>query len=604
MYIADATGGVLVESDQDDVLGPGDRIDVLGFAAPGAETPALKDATFVRIGHERPPAAVSVDAQEALGGDHDGRLITLEGFLLSRVVKPTEQILTLQAGDVLFNAIFEYSGTGDPLTGLRTDALLRVTGVCRVQRSRDGVPATFETLLRTPEDIEVVRNASWWTRERTMAAAGWMGGAILFSATWIWVLQLRVRRQTDIIRRKLEAEAALKEAAEAANRAKSEFLANMSHEIRTPMNSIIGMQELLKDTPLNTEQQEYVDSAQSSAESLLTLLDAVLDLSRIEAGRMEPERVEFNIAEVLEEARRTMAARLLQKGLEFVCTVAAGVPPRVAGDRGRLRQVLLNLIGNAVKFTHEGGIELRVERESASASEVVLRFSVIDTGIGVAPEVRNTIFQPFLQADNSITRKYGGSGLGLAISSRLVEMMGGRIDVASAEGRGSRFTFTGRFESVAPAVLPSADLEKQDGAAVCPTGAPAGRILLAEDNKVNQTLALRALGKAGYEVLVVENGRAAVEASAREQFLVILMDVQMPEMDGLEAARAIREREKLTGGRARIIAMTACAMKGDRERCLAAGTDGYFSKPLQMKELLARLTAEPAVSAVCPQNPD
>ncbi len=472
VYIADATGGVLVESDQDDLLRPGDRIDVLGFAAPGAETPALKDATFVRIAHEQPPAAVSVDAQEALGGDHDGRLITLEGFLLSRVVRPTEQILTLQAGDVLFNAIVEHSGTGDPLTSLRTDALLRVTGVCRVQRSPEGVPVTFEALLRTPEDIEVIRNASWWTRERTMAAAGWMIAAILFSATWIWILRRRVRKQTSIIRRKLATEAALKDAAEAANKAKSEFLANMSHEIRTPMNGIIGMQELLKETSLDAEQQEYVDSAQSSAESLLTLLDAVLDLSRIEAGRMELERVEFDVVDVLEEARRTMSARVLQKRLRFVCTVGPGVPPRVAGDRVRLRQVLLNLIGNAVKFTHEGGIDLRVDCESGNGSEAVLRFSVIDTGIGIAPEMRSAIFQAFLQADNSITRKYGGSGLGLAISRKFVEMMGGRIEVSSMEGRGSRFSFTARFAMVEPAVLPPANPEKAD---VCLAAPACGR---------------------------------------------------------------------------------------------------------------------------------
>lgn len=585
IYMSDATGGVLVESDQDEQLRPGDRIDVLGFAAAGDRSPAIRDATFLRIGHQPPPPAEPVDAHEALGGNHDGQLVAVEGILLSRVMRAAEEVLTLQAGDVLFNATVEHSGTGDPLTNLRNDALLRVTGVCKLQRSTDAIPLSFELLLRAPDDIVVLRNASWWTRERTTTAAVWMGGAILFSAIWIWILQRRVHKQTGIIRHKLEMEAALKQTAEAANRAKSAFLANMSHEIRTPMNGIVGMQELLKDTPLNAEQREYLDAAQSSAESLLTLLNAVLDLSRIEAGRVDLETVDFSVAAVVDEAVRTMNACVRQKGLRLSSDIAAGVPERVGGDPLRLRQVLLNLIGNAVKFTPAGRIDVRVERDPGSGSETHLRFSVSDTGVGIPAEAQQAIFEPFRQADNSVTRRFGGTGLGLAISTRLVRMMGGRLGVSSEVGRGSTFSFTARFE---PAHRDT-PLARAPGPAVVPQRAPGSRslrILLAEDNRVNQTVGVRSIEKQGHRVVVADNGVEAVEISARETFDLILMDVQMPEMDGIEATRAIRKREPSAGGRVCIMAMTACAMKGDRERCLSAGMDGHFTKPVQWRELL------------------
>jgi CheY-like chemotaxis protein len=283
-----------------------------------------------------------------------------------------------------------------------------------------------------------------------------------------------------------------------------------------------------------------------------------------------------------------MAASALRKGLTLSWTVDDDVPAAVEGDPVRLRQVLLNLTGNAIKFTSEGGVALSVRRESAGGLE--LRFSVADSGIGVPEEKRQAIFEPFRQADNSVTRRYGGTGLGLAISARLVEMMGGRIWLESEPGRGSTFSFTARFE-------PAGKHEPESGPPVprVPAGAARPlRILLAEDNRINQMVAVRALRRAGHEVVLAENGRDAVEACCGSEFDVVLMDVQMPDMDGLEATREIRSR----GNRTAIMALTACAMKGDRERCLDAGMDGYFTKPVQIPELLEWLAVHARQAAL------
>jgi len=596
LYVADASGGVLVQSEQTETAQPGDRVEVLGFAVPRERTPVLQDATFVKLGHGTAPRAISTDAHEALGGNYEGDLISIDGRLVSRVIESAEEELTLAAGDFLFNAVLEHAGSADPLARLRDGALVRVTGICTLGRSTDNVPRSLLVLLRSPADIEVLRNASWWTHERTLTMVAWMGAAVLVAAAWIGMLRRRVNKQTRIIQRKLESEAALKEAAESANRAKSQFLANMSHELRTPMNGIVGMQELIRGTLLTGEQRDYLDSAQESAQSLLTLLNAILDLSKIESGRMELAQEDFAVRGLVEETRRMMAAVARNKGLEFHCEVEENVPARVKGDPTRVRQVLLNLLGNAVKFTAAGTVRLRVtrvpEEPSGDGSGTVLRFFVSDTGIGIRAEQQAAIFEPFRQADNSVTRRFGGTGLGLAISARLVEAMGGSITVESAPGRGSTFAFTARFaapseDSIAPIALP--EPHPQPSRPLSPSRPL--RILLAEDNRINQRVAALSLSKAGHGVTVAENGREAVSKSALEEFDVILMDVQMPELDGLDATREIRQRDLDTGRHTCIMAMTACAMKGDRERCLEAGMDGYFTKPLNIHELLEWIEA-------------
>ena len=726
IFVEDESGGIYIRTNEYvNHLKPGDRVDVVGFVAPGGYTPSLTEANFHVIGSDSLPAPIVISPEEALTGAFDAQLVQMDATLLGTEEKSYEYELKLQAGALLFEAhLLRDAADIDFISALVPQSRLRLTGVfsSRVESSISSVSfSSFRLLLGSRDDIVVLKTPSIWTAE---LLSGTLWGALvltLLALGWVTMLRRRVRQQTYIIQQKLQEEEDLKRSAEAANRAKSEFLANMSHEIRTPMNGIVGMAEIIRGTVLSSEQVNYVDIISSSASSLMTIINDVLDVSKIEAGKIDLEPVEFDLQEHLSDTLRSLAVRAHEKDLEMACRIAPEVPRLVIGDPNRLRQVLVNLVGNAIKFTSEG--EVLVEVVALSTSDPLkLQFSVRDTGIGISSEKQERIFEAFEQADTSTTRKYGGTGLGLAISTRLIELMNGRIELTSASGRGSIFRFTAEFDSRDPAPF-SPDDDVLNGksvlivddnatsrrvlqeivtnwgmdAAVAPGGRAALRlveangvpeiilldlnmpvldgfdvasqlretrskddlkvilltsapqadveersrrvgisrrimkpfveadlyravadalsggeddepespltegsddfeigrtiesrpsgghlnVLLAEDNVINQKVATYMLKSESYHVTIAADGHQAVEACGREDFDLILMDINMPEMNGLEATQAIRENEKGSGKYTPIIAMTARALDEDRTDCIEAGMDGYISKPFR-----------------------
>ena len=632
------------------------------------------------------------------------------------------------------------------------DALCKVTGYQREEllgesywklRSKDHSQEFYAELWK------LVRSGQTWKGEiKNVAKDGsdfWSDATIVpfCNASGTPVQLIAIRTNITNLKRTQEELLSAKITAEQASRAKSEFLANMSHEIRTPLNGIMGMTDLALDTTLSHEQREYLETVKTSSDALLTVINDILDFSKIEAGKMELEEAEFDLRETVESTLKTLAVRANEKKLELLCDVAAGVPDLVRGDAVRLRQVILNLTGNAIKFTDHGEVMVKVEKaeEPANAEgDLALHFTVSDTGVGILPSKLEMIFDPFSQADTSTTRKYGGTGLGLTISARLVRMMGGRIWVESEMGVGSKFQFTvhvaacegkphrkncqglperlrglrvlvvddnvtnrrilsamlsnwcmkplcaesgeqalALLDAAAeggetyPLIVTDAHMPEMDGfdlierirqrpyggtptivmltsaggrgdtercenlnvaayllkpirqaelksailrvmeergqpKAILPEpvtskkepgakGEPL-RILVAEDNAVNQRLIVRMLEKRGHQVTVAMNGREAASAAEQGKFDLVLMDVQMPEMDGFEATATIRAREKGSGEHLTIIALTAHAMKGDREKCLDKGMDDYLTKPLQPKELDELLTRHGVKAAV------
>jgi len=466
-----------------------------------------------------------------------------------------------------------------------------------------GQGAWGETGARLDFQIRPTWWRTWWFEMAAAVAAAWLG-------RWFWRWRLRniLRRQKELEEtvadrtRKLEEEKLTAErerdlvekqkveierlfhAAEQAGRLKDEFLSNMNHEIRTPLNGIIGMTELALDTPLTGEQRECLLTARGASESLLRTIEDILDFSQAEKGVLSAESQAFDPREVV-AAVGDFQEPARQKGLELEWRIAPGLPRRLVGDPSRLRRVLRKLLDNATKFTERGGVRLYAGVGDDPAG-VLAHFEVQDNGIGIAAEKQALIFEPFFQADGSHKRRHGGTGLGLAICARFVESKGWRIWVESELGRGSRFHFTARFARAAEPAEQARSPGKQAGRAGDENSLA---ILLAEENPVNRTLALRLLEKRGYTVVTAGNGVEVLRALERQRFDAVLMDVQMPEMDGFQATGEIRVRERRAGERTPIIAVTAHALEGDRERCLSAGMDDYVTKPIRAAELFAAI---------------
>jgi signal transduction histidine kinase/ActR/RegA family two-component response regulator len=589
-YVQDSTGGVLIQDPPAGPLDAGDFVRLVGFAQSGANGPFFKDVIVLqrRAGSAPPPLRVTAD--DLMTDDIDDTLVEIEGVVLDHTAGASSQTVWLEAAGTAFQADLPATVHLQPP---ERGALVRLTGVSSLSLDTSrvtAVPDRFRLLLRSPADIVVLHGASWLTVGRTMQMMAVLGIAAVLAACWIVVLRRKVYLQTEVIRSKLDREGELKQQAETANRMKSEFLANMSHEIRTPMNGIIGMTALTLATELNAEQREYLSSVSVSAEALMGILNGILDFSKIEAGKLLLDPVGFSLRAEMQAVLLSVNPAARAKGIELICNIAAAAPDSLVADALRLRQILLNLLSNALKFTEQGTVELSVTPRSVDEQACELDFSVRDTGIGMSASQLELIFQPFLQADGSIARKYGGTGLGLSISSKLAALLGGRFDVQSEPGVGSIFTVSVPFARTQPLPSVVAPLSRK-------TDIPPLRILLAEDNPINQKVALALLRKDGHTVIVACNGREVLERCESESFDLILMDVQMPEMDGLEATAALRRSANPALAAIKIIAMTAHAMQSHQEMCFSAGMNGYLSKPINRERLNAAI-AEVLLAAV------
>jgi signal transduction histidine kinase/ActR/RegA family two-component response regulator len=451
---------------------------------------------------------------------------------------------------------------------------------------------TVRMLIGSSQDVQVIQMASWWTPEHLTATLIAVSSLLFAFFVLTSVLGERLRRQSRIIQHRLDMEAELRLEAQAASRAKSQFLASMSHEIRTPMHGILGLTELALQTVGQPAQASYLETALQSAHSLMGILNHVLDLAKIESGKMTLEEESFSFSSMLQLVVAPAIQQCKGKRVKFVCNVAPDVPNMVIGDEMRLRQIVTNLLSNACKFTREGKIEVDASAEGVAGECFSLVLHVRDTGIGIAPENISRIFDAFEQADRSDSRRYGGTGLGLAICLKLARLMGGEIEVTSKPGEGSDFRvrLPMRRMPVPTAEAPSSGpVSTPEPTAPEPVSFRPLKILAAEDNQVNRLLLGRILEKAGHRAVFAENGIEALRLWENGSFDVLLMDLQMPEMDGMEATREIRRREAGNGAHVPIIAVTASAMREDQGLTVAAGMDGYVSKPYSAEDILTAI---------------
>jgi signal transduction histidine kinase/ActR/RegA family two-component response regulator len=603
--IQDGARGLCAETRQSTPLKLGQWVDLSGFPSRGEYTPTLKDAIYRGRGGGGIQEAQLVTPTEILHGDHDAQLIRIDGQLIGQERGVTQSALVLSAGGMLFAASLPEDWKNSAhWAAWREGSVLRLTGICSVQvdaaeaATRDGgeVPKSFEILLQSPASVEVIRKASWWTPAHAIILLSLFLAATLIALAWAILLRQHVKHQSQVIQQQLEQTAALKEAAETANRAKSEFLANMSHEIRTPMNGVLGMISLTLDTQPTEEQKEYLELARISADSLLTIINDILDFSKIEAGLFELVPSDFAINEWLEETVRALALHASEKGIELLNEIDPAVPEFVHGDSTRLRQIVTNLVANALKFTREGEVSVRIQRDDNSpAGSTRLHFIVTDTGIGIAAEKQRLIFQPFIQADSSMTRQYGGTGLGLTISSRLVAMMGGEIWVESEVAQGSRFHFTANVKTGAEIQRPGIAVSSLNGT----------RVLVVDDNATNRRILTETLSRWGVDADTAPNAALALEMLLDAvqhgwPYRLLLTDAGMPDRDGFTLIGQVRSSPILSESTP-IMMLTSSGQRTDAARCRELNAD-YLIKPVRKGDLkqavLEALQREPTPVSV------